>query len=184
MNSVPKWNGIVQETHFTRIFESFGVTGADRLAIDFLVNRLVNLFAFRVVDDWHADVLQPCWNWTFYIEERISWKQQFCPVINKNLIHFRRVFPIRRRMTGHHRIPYPCPANRWATYSIGMQRAEWQVSTGQYRFAACEYWTVGVGRVGPDFRSIYLRRWRNRCHPCEPTGFPVERWCQFDQVSE
>jgi hypothetical protein len=45
--------------YFTRVFESFRVAGADGLAINFLVDRLVNLLAFRVVDDGHADVLQP-----------------------------------------------------------------------------------------------------------------------------
>jgi hypothetical protein len=61
-----------EKTYFTRVFESFGVTGADRLAINFLVNRLVNLFAFRIIDNGNADVLQPRRNWTFCKKGKIT----------------------------------------------------------------------------------------------------------------
>lgn len=133
MDALVKENNNVKEIYFTRVFESFRVTGADRLPVNFFVDRLVNLFAFRVVDYGHADVLQPRRNWTFCVRKRRVSKTEvkidilppFFGDENKQMkIYFRRVYPIQRRRTGRHRIPYPCPASRWATYSIGMRRAE------------------------------------------------------------
>lgn len=167
-------------THFARIFEAFRITGANRLSVNLLINRLVDLLAFRVVNDGHADVLQPCRNRTLW--KFISPKfdcYSFCPfdgnVLKKIKNYFRQVFPIRRRKTGPHRIPCPCPASRWATCSIGMQRAAWVASVRQYRSAAFEYWIADEWRAAHDSPSICLRRWRNRCRPIGPAGFLAGR---------